>query len=143
VTAGDVGPTRLTEAETWHLLEQTTVGVLATAAQGRADLFPVNYLVDGRTLLIRTSPGTKTVELSDNPHAAFAAQGTDRHGAWSVVIQGSAEQFTDEVDLVGSAALELVSWAPGEKHVFVRITPYRIEGRRMARADLERPPRFT
>lgn len=142
MTTSGRGVTRLSDTESWGLLESSTVGVLATAAHERPDLFPVNYLLDGRTLLIRTSPGTKTAELRTDPHAAFAVQGSDRHGQWSVVIHGSVEQLADVVDLVGAAAFELVSWAPGDKHVFIRITPERIEGRRMPRADLDLPPRF-
>lgn len=114
------------------------MGALATAAEGRADVFPINYLVDGKTLLFRTAPGKKVVELTIAPHAAFIVQGHDPDGYWSVVMRGLVEILTDEVEVIGSGALELASWAAGTKRLFLRLTPSTVEGRRVQRADLDR-----
>ena len=124
--------------ECWSLLHRSGVGALATIAQGRPDLFPINYLVDGHTLLFRSAPGTKVAELEVNPHAAFVAQGQDAESAWSVVLRGEVEMLTDQVEVVGSGALELASWAPGSKRVFMRLTPSSVQGRRVPRSDLDR-----
>ncbi len=130
--------TRLDAAECWPLLLRSGVGALATVADGRPDVFPINYLVDGHTLLFRSAPGTKVDELVASPHAAFVAQGQDATGHWSIVMRGQVAILTDQVDVIGSGALELVSWAPGAKRVFLRLTPESVEGRRVLRSDLER-----
>lgn len=130
--------TRIGSDECWRLLQRAEVGALATVAQGRPDLFPINYLVDGHTLLFRSAPGTKVEELEINHHAAFLAQGQDADGAWSVVLRGQIDMLTDQVEVVGSGALELVTRAPGSKRVFMRLTPSSVEGRRVPRSDLER-----
>jgi nitroimidazol reductase NimA-like FMN-containing flavoprotein (pyridoxamine 5'-phosphate oxidase superfamily) len=124
--------------ECWHMLGRTGVGVLGTSTGGRPDLFPINYLVDGRTLLFRSAPGTKVADLEVTPHAAFAAQGRDDEGHWSVVVRGTVDILTDAVEVVGSGALELASWAPGSKRVFLRLVPGTVTGRRIPRADLAR-----
>jgi nitroimidazol reductase NimA-like FMN-containing flavoprotein (pyridoxamine 5'-phosphate oxidase superfamily) len=129
---------QLGSAECWRLLHRSGAGALATAADGQADVFPLNYLVDGKTLLFRTSPGTKVAALEAAPHAAFIAQGQDADGHWSVVMRGTVEMLTDEVEIIGSGALELVSWAAGAKRIFLRLTPARVDGRRVRRADLAR-----
>lgn len=101
-------------------------------------MFPINYLVDGRTLLFRTAPGKKVSELVIAPYAAFIVQGHDADGYWSVVIRGPVEMLTDQVEVIGSGALELASWVAGAKRVFLRITPSTVEGRHVQRADLDR-----
>ena len=45
--------------ECWALLRSIRVGRLAMCADGRPLIFPVNYVVDGRSIVFRTAPGTK------------------------------------------------------------------------------------
>jgi len=111
---------------------------VATAADSRADIFPVNYLVDASTLLFRSAPGTKLDELRSAPEAAFEVEGEDEVGHWSVVIRGTAQIIGDDVAVIGSAALQLQPWAGGAKRNFVRITPSAVSGRRLDRADFDR-----
>jgi hypothetical protein len=129
---------QLGSQECWDLLHRSGVGVLGTSAGGKPDLFPVNYLVDGHTLLFRTAPGGKVAALEASPNAAFCVLGQDRDSHWSVVMRGSIEMMTDQVEIIGSGALELVSWAAGSKRIFMRLTPRGVEGRRISRADLAR-----
>lgn len=131
---------RLPSEECWAILQRSGTGVLATSEGGHPDLFPLNYLADGHTLIFRTAPGTKIRALEVNPNAAFAAQGQDADGHWSVVIRGKVEATSDQVEIVGSGALELAAWAPGSKRVFLRLTPTSVQGRRVKRADLARAP---
>lgn len=129
---------RLRSGECWDLLHRSGIGVLATSAAGRPDLFPVTYLVDGGALMFRTAPGTKVEQLEENDNAAFIVQGHDGDGHWSVVLRGTVDIMDDQVEIVGSGALELAAWAPGAKHLFLRLTPSRVTGRRIQRADLAR-----
>jgi nitroimidazol reductase NimA-like FMN-containing flavoprotein (pyridoxamine 5'-phosphate oxidase superfamily) len=47
----------LSATESWALLRQTDVGRLAVIVDDRPDIFPVNYLVDHGSVVIRTAPG--------------------------------------------------------------------------------------
>ena len=52
---------------------------------------------------------------------------------WSVLIQGPAHHLTGaEQDAVRQTGVE--SWAPGDRELFVRISPSRITGRRVGPA---------
>lgn len=124
----------LTEAECWALLHRSGMGRLATAADLEADIFPVNYLVHGESLLMRTAPGTKLDQLKHAPSVAFETDGHDSERYWSVVIRGHAKRLDDQAEIIHSGVLELVSWVPTEKHEFIKITPTAVVGRAVERA---------
>lgn len=50
--------------ECWALLASNTLGRIATCAAGKVDIFPVNYYADGSSILFRTAPGTKLIEMT-------------------------------------------------------------------------------
>lgn len=129
---------RLDTAECWARLHTAGVGFLATAADRRADLFPINYLVDDDGLAFRTEPSTKLAALRSAPSAAFGVIGRDPATTWSVVIRGTVTELTDQAEIIRSGVLELVSWAPGDKHLFLRLTPTSVEGRAVARGSVPR-----
>lgn len=43
----------------WDLLTKARTGRLAVAIGDQPDIFPINHVVDGRTIVFRTDPGTK------------------------------------------------------------------------------------
>lgn len=124
--------------ESWRLLLRSGLGRLATAAGSQADIFVVNYLVHERTILFRSAPGSKLVELEEAPVVAFEVDGNDPQRYWSVVIRGTAERLTDQTEIIRSGVLELASWSPSEKHEFVRIIPISVTGRQVDRALFKR-----
>ncbi len=128
--------------ESWKLLMHSGLGRLATAAGSQADIFLVNYLVHDRTILFRSAPGIKLVELGEAPVVAFEVDGNDAHRYWSVVIRGTAERLTDQREIIRSGVQELVSWSPGDKQEFVRIVPIAVTGRTVGRAQFGRSNLF-
>ena len=132
----------LSEAECWTLLHRSGLGRLATAAESRADIFPVNYLVHGETLLMRTAPGTKLEQMDEAPAVAFEADGHDAERYWSVVVRGHAKRLSDQARIIQTGVLELVSWVPTEKHEFIQITPTSVVGRSVERARFGRASLF-
>lgn len=115
--------------ECWGLLATNSLGRIATCAAGEIDIFPVNYYADGSTLLFRTAPGTKLMELTIAHNVAFEIDGRHDGRAWSVVVKGTARQLelNDEIELAEAAPLE--PWIPTLKYRFVEITPTVITGR--------------
>jgi nitroimidazol reductase NimA-like FMN-containing flavoprotein (pyridoxamine 5'-phosphate oxidase superfamily) len=99
---------------------------------------PVNYrLVDGTVLFRTVEHGALDQDLrtgiADAEYrVAFEIDELNpgRQEGWSVLLQGPAHHLTeDEVrDLPGPG---LVTWAGGQREMFVRITPSRITGRRV------------
>ncbi len=126
---------RLDADECWELLSRSGLGRLATAAGGRADIFPVNYIVRDQSILFRTATGSKLGQLSEAPSVAFEVDGHDSKRYWSVVVHGTARLLDDDREIIRSGVLELASWSPSEKHHFVRITPTDLTGVHVDRAS--------
>ncbi|NUT72268.1 pyridoxamine 5'-phosphate oxidase family protein [Pseudarthrobacter sp. C4D7] len=123
--------------ECWALLRTVSVGRLAVLVDGRPDIFPVNFTVDGGTLVFRTSQGTKLSAASGDAPVAVEADGVDPGTglAWSVVIKGTAGLVKSTEDVLETSRLYLFPWQAGRKDAFVRITPESVTGRRFKVTD--------
>lgn len=124
--------TVLDTASCMDLLRSQEVGRLAVSVARHPDIFPINYVVDGESIVFRTAEGTKLAAAYACPDIAFEIDGydSDRGEAWSVVIKGQAEEIS-MYDLVDEEAFELIPWSPaGTKSRFVRLRPETITGRR-------------
>lgn len=118
------------------LLGRDVVGRLAIAVGGGAQIFPVNYNLDGDTIAFRTDPGSK-LDASGRARAAFEIDEIDRarRCGWSVVVSGRLEEVThyETKTIKRLAELAIDPWAGGEKAHYMRLIPERITGRRVAR----------
>lgn len=124
---------QLSEDEAWELLTRHEVGRLATTAGGVLDIFPITYVVDNHSLVFRTAPGTKLVELTINDHVVFEIDHYDDVEGYSVVLHGKAEQLDSMGDVDHAKTLPLPSLFPTERPRYVRIHPERISARRFTR----------
>ena len=80
---------------------EASLGLLATATLGRIGvtdgalptILPVNFLFDGKRILVRTTVGTKLHAAAAGAVVAFEVDNFDPtyHSGWSVVITGTAE----------------------------------------------------
>lgn len=117
-----------------RLLATAEVGRLAVIAGNTPAIFPVNYALDGDTIVFRTDPGTK---LAHGPRAraSFEVDSLDHAGraGWSVVATGRLEEVTQydapTFDRVRRLAID--PWAGGDKAHWMRLVPDRVTGRRI------------
>jgi hypothetical protein len=60
--SGETSPEvqNLEHHECWAMLRTVSVGRLAVLSDGRPDIFPINYTVDGGTLVFRTGEGSRS-----------------------------------------------------------------------------------
>lgn len=125
----DQGPVRaLTAEECWEFLAASSLGRIATHAGDVLDIFPVNFYADGSSILFRTAPGSKLLELTINERVTFEVDGYDDEVGWSIVVKGAARALERQSEIETADALPLHSWIPTVKAVFVRITPARVSG---------------
>lgn len=119
--------------ECLELLGEFVIGRLAVEATGRPRIFPVNYVMDGNSIVFRTSAGTKLSEACHERFVAFEIDEADRqmHTGWSVVVSGVAHHVTDPAEVERLSVLPLRPWGPGHKDHFVRVTPVQVSGRRI------------
>lgn len=118
--------------DAWSRLRSASYGRLAVSVDGQPDIFPLNFLADGSTLLLRTEEGTKLHRIDANPLVAFEVDDTTPDHAWSVVVKGSASRM-DEAAVTAARRAPLWTWAPEAKDVFIRIRPSEITGRMFTR----------
>jgi nitroimidazol reductase NimA-like FMN-containing flavoprotein (pyridoxamine 5'-phosphate oxidase superfamily) len=122
------------------LLREQTIGRLAI---GRPDapphLVPVNYAVLHRSIVFRTTPGTKLDLLVTEP-VSFEVDAWDPEGrtGWSVVVQGLAYEASDRE--MEHEPLSLDSVAEQQHSRWVRLVPDSITGRRVVRAPASWQP---
>lgn len=110
------------------------VGRVAVVEEGRPYIFPVNYRLDGDTVIVRTHEGSKLYTAIAGSEVAFEADQMDpafREG-WSVVVRGQVEEITDPDELRHVRALPLRPWAPNEKDRYLRIRTHAVTGRQVA-----------
>ncbi len=120
----------LSDDESWDLISGVHLGRLVTVLEGRPEIFPVNFVVQRRTILFRSAEGTKLFSTVMNDHVLFEA---DDHGVaegWSVIVRGTAELLYGSDDIQEAEKAGLYPWIPTQKLRFVRVTPTDVTGRR-------------
>ena len=88
-----------------ELLRRSEVGRLAVSITDHPDIFPVNFIVDRGTIVIRTAEGTKLAAAVLGRAVAFEVDGYDADSgdAWSVVLKGGAveiDQMEERFDVL-------------------------------------------
>jgi len=119
----------LSDSECWTLLSGTPLGRLVTTVDGQSDVFPVNFIVQNRTVLFRTAEGTKLVAAAINRTVLFEADGYNVSEGWSVVVKGLAHTLRDD-EILDAERDALPTWTATSKEHFVRIRPVSVSGRR-------------
>lgn len=122
--------TVLTDDESWNLLSGVHLGRLVTTVDGRAEIFPVNYVVQRHTVLFRTAEGTKLFTAMMNSQVLFEADDHNVVEGWSVIVRGTAEVLYGAADIEDAERAGLYPWIATLKLRFVRVTPTQVTGRR-------------
>lgn len=121
----------------WDRLRTTSVGRLAVDNGGQPDIFPINYVVDDKSIVFRTKAGTKLAASVLLQRVAFEIDGYEPSDgdAWSVVIKGRARLIERMQERYDAEDLPLFPWAVFPKPEFVRIVPQEVTGRRFHVSD--------
>ena len=125
----------LDEAECLRLLASTTVGRVGFIVDGRPIVLPVNYAIDGRTVVFRTGEGT-VLNRTALQMIAFQVDKIDdaTHSGWSVLAQGVAQDVGTAIDARSEQLrrLALVTWAPDRRDRWFRLDADTLTGRRLS-----------
>lgn len=122
--------TDVPEEACWGYLASQEVGRLVTAVDNQPEVFPVNFVLDGESVVFRTAEGTKLNNVVTNHRIAFEVDGWDEEAGWSVVLHGTAEVVEDADDLARFAKMPLRPWIPTVKVNWVRLSSDTITGRK-------------
>src|SRR5207245_187869 len=113
--------------ECWRLLASAEVGRIGFVNGDELEILPVNYALDGDTVVFATANGAKLWAVTRGPVVFEVDQlDAETRSGWSVVVRGLAQELT-AVD--SSAVLRRVRdlairpWAGGFKPYLIRIVP--------------------
>jgi transcriptional regulator with XRE-family HTH domain len=122
---------RLTTQECWDRLGTHGIGRIGLSARPGPLVLPVNYTVDGRTVVYRTNPAAAAAP-EPGSGVSFETDHIDeeRSSGWSVLLVGHAEAVTDPETVrrldgqPGSSP-----WAGGRRDRWIRVLPEAVSGR--------------
>jgi nitroimidazol reductase NimA-like FMN-containing flavoprotein (pyridoxamine 5'-phosphate oxidase superfamily) len=119
-----------------ELLRANRVGRIGFLNDGWPAILPVNYVMDGDDIVIRTDSGTKFAALRHGAEVSFEIDAIDRlyRSGWSVLVYGNAAELDDGEELERVKSLGLRAWHQGMKPFWIRIAPVLVTGRRLPKA---------
>ena len=126
--------------ECYRLLGTHEIGRIGVVADHYPLILPVNYRLDGTTVVIRTHAGT-ILRAAEHANVTFEVDEIDpaTRSGWSVLVRASAEEVGEEhpAELVArTVASGVTPWAPGEKGHWMRLIAHDVTGRRIVPGEL-------
>jgi nitroimidazol reductase NimA-like FMN-containing flavoprotein (pyridoxamine 5'-phosphate oxidase superfamily) len=113
-----------------ELLQRVKVGRLGSIIDALPVVLPVRFVMFSGAIVFRLAPGTKLANTTIGAVVALQADDVDGTGraAWSVLVQGTADEITDPARLSAVRNLPLGPWAPNGR--YVALDPTIVSGRR-------------
>ena len=133
-----VEPVELSVDECWRRVGDNVLGRLGFDLGRGPRIHPMNYAVDGRTVVLRTSAGSELALFEElfaaGSLVAFEVDQVDHrvHQGWSVLMDGQLARV--DPDQVPGPAVPR-PWAGGERDVLIRFTPVTVRGRLLGDVD--------
>ena len=123
----------LDRAECYRLLGGQPVARLGLSMEALPVIVPVNYVVDGDHIVVRTSAGSKLNAALR--HAVVAVEVDDydpiSHTGWSVLVRGTSWVMEDPGEVERAQGLPLLPWANDEADRWIGVSIDMISGRRV------------
>lgn len=120
--------------ECWALLHQASLGRVVFTMNAMPAIRPVNHLIDGQTIIIRSHLGAAITGSAsrDGTVVCYEADDIDpvRHTGWSVIATGIARLVTDPAATARYREL-LEPWVAGPMDQVIAISPGTITGLRL------------
>lgn len=134
--ATSTGLERLDQEECWELLSEHQVGRLAYRLVDEVHIVPLDYVVEGHSLYLRTHSGNKLLAAELSSDVALEIDRYDDDHPWSVVVRGRLRRFT-EPEREPSLDFPQRSWFLEEGSEVVELVAEAVEGRRFG-VEVER-----
>lgn len=120
--------------ECWRLLQDVSVGRVVFTMRALPAIRPVNHLIDGETIIIRSQLGSAITGHASRDGAVVCYEADDidpvRHTGWSVIATGIARLIGDP-GLAARYGTELEPWVARSVDQVIAITPAKLTGIRL------------
>lgn len=115
----------LTRARSMRLLASVPFGRLVFTYHALPAIRPVNHMVDGEDIVIRSHPGASIVSAANNAAGVVVAYEADAfepvtHTGWSVIVTGNAHLISDPAEAARYESV-LQPWVAGDMSDLIRI----------------------
>ena len=122
----------LSRSNCLQLLGQAQIGRIALSMGALPVVMPVNFAVFDGDILIWIARDTKLDRAASGAVVAFEIDGIEpgTQSGWSVLIQGMAQEITDEDEVRGARAVLLGPWVGPDDH-YLRVSANRVSGSRI------------
>ena len=125
----------LTEGECWQLLRSVSLGRVVFTHHAMPAIRPVNHLVDGLTIIIRSHLGAAIVSRATTDDGSVVCYEVDdldpiRHTGWSVIATGMARLVREPAAIARYEQL-LEPWMAGQMDHVISIEPRFVSGIRL------------
>lgn len=118
----------MTTEECWERLSSREFGRLAYRIVDEIHLVPINYVVDARSLLMRTAAGNKLFAAALGSAVALEIDWYDEATAWSVTARGHLRRLgEDEQHRLDQSTQQ--PWVSRQKPEVVELVPEALTGR--------------
>jgi nitroimidazol reductase NimA-like FMN-containing flavoprotein (pyridoxamine 5'-phosphate oxidase superfamily) len=117
-----------------ELLATGDIGRVAVCTSDGPQILPVSYVVDGASLVFRTSPYGVLGRHATGSRIAFEVDDLERttRSGWSVVAIGRGEPIKDPDELALLRAFrDPLPWSPGVRFLYLRLRWDQLTGRRV------------
>jgi hypothetical protein len=96
-------------------------------------ILPVNFVLDGETLVFSTGEGDKLDAVREGRVLTFEVDAVELavQAGWSVLVIGAAEVITSPAQIRRIEQLHLAPWVPLPDRVFIGLPAAEITGRRL------------
>lgn len=123
----------LSSEECLRLMAAVPVGRIIYTRRALPAVELVNFVLDRGDIVIRTDPSGKLAAATQEAIVAFEVDEVNvaTRSGWSVTAIGRSRAVTDPGDIAALRQTGLVSWAPGDREHYIRITPGILNGRRL------------
>ncbi len=127
----------LSDAVCWERLRKTSIGRVGVHHDGQPAIYPVNYLVDGKSIVFRTRPDSKIAGAPQLERVAFEIDGFEpaQGDAWSILVKGFARFVDSGSEIAEADQLPLFPWVVADRSAWIRIVPVEVTGRRFHLVD--------
>jgi nitroimidazol reductase NimA-like FMN-containing flavoprotein (pyridoxamine 5'-phosphate oxidase superfamily) len=129
------GIEELSREECERLLAGQNLGRVAIVIDGHPQIFPVNYAYQDGIVVFRSALGVKA-ERSPMSSVAFETDMVDTASgtAWSVMVEGTAQDITKTIDPTSERLRHLVlePAAPGDRRYWIGVYVAKMSGRRFS-----------
>jgi len=99
--------------------------------RGGVGIFPVNYVLDGDSVVVRVRPDGVLDEATRGTLVAIEIDHADTmyHEGWSVLVQGRCTHVSDPGERDSLGHLPLLPWGGSDRDLYLRVAMERVSGR--------------